>query len=327
MAERTVTGVIKYANGRPWAGGIVYFVLEDDAYTTSPAETFPKSTVTAIAGTDGSFSANLVGGLSTRYRVTLPDLESFTIVVEDGAATTLEALRAATEGLASPLTSIESIINGLIAAGVGVVTIQSNDATVRADPDVIDFSPDFALTESPAGEVNVALVVTPQPADADLTAFAAIAWQQGDILYYNGTTLVRLPKGTALQRLRMNAAATAPEWVTVDPTAIDFGTLTIAGDAVTLPAIATGTLHGVLIVDTEGAAATDNLTNINGTGTIPLGFELRVQQAASARDVTFVHATGNLRNGGAVNVPMATAFDSVTYFWLGTVWREIARSL
>jgi len=36
----------------------------------------------------------------------------------------------------------------------------------------------------------------------------------GDILYYNGTDYVRLPIGTALQGLRTNAGATAPEWAT-----------------------------------------------------------------------------------------------------------------
>ena len=34
----------------------------------------------------------------------------------------------------------------------------------------------------------------------------------GDVLYYNGTDYVRLPKGTASQALLMNAGATAPEW-------------------------------------------------------------------------------------------------------------------
>ena len=35
----------------------------------------------------------------------------------------------------------------------------------------------------------------------------------GDIMYYNGTNWVRLPKGTAGQTLKMNSGATAPEWV------------------------------------------------------------------------------------------------------------------
>lgn len=37
---------------------------------------------------------------------------------------------------------------------------------------------------------------------------------QGDIIYYDGDKFVRLPKGTAGQTLKMNAGATAPEWVT-----------------------------------------------------------------------------------------------------------------
>ena len=36
----------------------------------------------------------------------------------------------------------------------------------------------------------------------------------GDIMYHNGTDWVRLAKGTAGQTLKMNAGATAPEWVT-----------------------------------------------------------------------------------------------------------------
>ena len=38
---------------------------------------------------------------------------------------------------------------------------------------------------------------------------------QGDVLYHNGTSWVKLAKGTANQRLSMNAGATAPEWQTV----------------------------------------------------------------------------------------------------------------
>lgn len=35
---------------------------------------------------------------------------------------------------------------------------------------------------------------------------------QGDTIYYNGSSWVKLAKGTALQVLRMNAGETAPEW-------------------------------------------------------------------------------------------------------------------
>jgi hypothetical protein len=45
-------------------------------------------------------------------------------------------------------------------------------------------------------------------------AFDALAptTTQGDTMYYNGTDVVRLPKGTAGQAMVMNSGATAPEW-------------------------------------------------------------------------------------------------------------------
>jgi hypothetical protein len=47
-------------------------------------------------------------------------------------------------------------------------------------------------------------------------AFDALAptTTAGDTMYYNGTDVVRLPKGTAGQALVMNSGATAPEWGT-----------------------------------------------------------------------------------------------------------------
>ena len=48
----------------------------------------------------------------------------------------------------------------------------------------------------------------------DITKIAVSSQTQGDILYFDGTNWVRLAKGTAGQTLKMNAGATAPEWVT-----------------------------------------------------------------------------------------------------------------
>ena len=54
-----------------------------------------------------------------------------------------------------------------------------------------------------------------QPLDGTLTTLSGLSLVQGDLLYATGAdTLVRLPKGTAGQFLKMNAGATAPEWVT-----------------------------------------------------------------------------------------------------------------
>jgi hypothetical protein len=76
-----------------------------------------------------------------------------------------------------------------------------------------------------------------QPLDADLTALAGLAGVQGDIIYRDATQWQRLPKGTALQILRQNAALTAPEWGTDDPLVARFMLAADAGAAIG-PAIA-----------------------------------------------------------------------------------------
>lgn len=43
---------------------------------------------------------------------------------------------------------------------------------------------------------------------------AALSYQTGDILYFNGTMMTRLPIGTASQVLTVNGGATAPVWAT-----------------------------------------------------------------------------------------------------------------
>lgn len=46
----------------------------------------------------------------------------------------------------------------------------------------------------------------------DGTKIAIASQASGDIMYYNGTDWVRLPKGTAGQVLTMNGGGTAPIW-------------------------------------------------------------------------------------------------------------------
>ena len=72
------------------------------------------------------------------------------------------------------------------------------------------------------------------------------SYAAGDTLFASGaTTLTKLAKGTALQVYRMNAGATAPEWVTLT-TGITIG-----------DAIASGSNDGVLFQDGSGNLAQD----------------------------------------------------------------------
>jgi hypothetical protein len=57
-----------------------------------------------------------------------------------------------------------------------------------------------------------AQVATKQPLDTDLTALAGIPGVDGDVIIRSGGTWARLPKGTAFQGFKMNAAASLPSY-------------------------------------------------------------------------------------------------------------------
>lgn len=68
-----------------------------------------------------------------------------------------------------------------------------------------------------------------QAAGATLTSLEGLSLVAGDILYTTGPdTLARLPKGTAGQALVVNAAATAPEWVSTFSKSYESAQTTVA---------------------------------------------------------------------------------------------------
>lgn len=54
-----------------------------------------------------------------------------------------------------------------------------------------------------------------QAYNARLADIAGVSWAQGDVVYYNGTNLVRLAPGSSGQFLRTNGAAANPDWATI----------------------------------------------------------------------------------------------------------------
>ena len=91
--------------------------------------------------------------------------------------------------------------------------------------------------------------------------------------------------------------------------------LTIASDAITV----TGCYHRV---DTQGAAATDNLATINGAVS---GQILILQSVASSRDVTVKNGTGNIFLSGSDFV-LDNSRDFIVLICTGGELNEICRS-
>jgi hypothetical protein len=106
--------------------------------------------------------------------------------------------------------------------------IQFNLGTLASVEDASDVSDllDTHIADASAAHAASAIAFTPAGAIAATnvqTALAELDTEKvaipgssaaGDILYHNGTSYVRLAKGTAGQVLTMNAGATAPEWQT-----------------------------------------------------------------------------------------------------------------
>jgi hypothetical protein len=82
----------------------------------------------------------------------------------------------------------------------------------------------------------------------------------------------------------------------VDRLAQSMGSYTIAGGEITLGN------HGFLMIDTEGAAATDDLDTINPPGGLANGTRIMLHAVDPARLVVLKDGTGNLNLGGANRV-------------------------
>lgn len=88
------------------------------------------------------------------------------------------------------------------------------------------------------------------------------------------------------------------------------GILTISGGAITKTA-------GFHTVDTEGAAATDDLDTINGGS---IGHILYLQQENSSRDVTVKHGTGNIRLDGSADYSFGANQSVLVLVYDGANW-------
>lgn len=122
-------------------------------------------------------------------------------------------------------------------------------------------------------KTNLGLVIGTdvQAFNAYLADIAGLTLDEGDLLYFDGSDIVKLAKGVTDQYLRMNAAATAPEWATFNSSIQDIAGITfVAGDIMyydgsDLVRLPVGTSGQVLGVNSGGTAPEWGVIGI-GTG-------------------------------------------------------------
>ncbi|TWA16016.1 hypothetical protein FB004_11997 [Sinorhizobium medicae] len=89
--------------------------------------------------------------------------------------------------------------------------------------------------------------------------------------------------------------------------------MSIAGGVLTL----TGTRSGLYVIDTEGAAATDDLDTITDADAFD-GDTIVLKTSSSSRDVTIKNGTGNI-NAGADRV-LNSGSDQIMLMYFGGTW-------
>jgi len=121
-------------------------------------------------------------------------------------------------------------------------------------------------------------------------------YTQGDILYASGAnTLAKLPKGTALQQLRMNAGATAPEWATT----------TTSEPKVYAAVNFTG-------ITTASIVKSYNITSVSRTGT----GAYTVTMTSAAPDANYYVSLTSKVNGGNGDIAVNTTGNTTTQIYI-----------
>lgn len=196
--------------------------------------------------------------------------------------------------------SANAVLAGPASGGAGAVSFR---ALVAAD------IPDLDAAKLTSGLLPVARGGT--GAGTAAGAFAALApvLAKGDLLAHDGTAPLRLEVGSEGQVLKVRAAADeGVAWE--DPLAVlgDEEFLTISGGEITV----TGGHH---VVDTESAAASDDLDTILGLGNGDLVF---VRATASGRTVVVKHGTGNIRLNGGVDFSLDNTQKGILFVGSGS---------
>lgn len=98
------------------------------------------------------------------------------------------------------LSDVDNAATSRANLGLGTVAVENTVPVAKGGT---------GATDAATARINLGV----QAAGDTLTSLEGLSLVQGDLLYATGAdTLVRLPKGTAGQVLKMNSGATAPEW-------------------------------------------------------------------------------------------------------------------
>lgn len=165
-----------------------------------------------------------------------------------------------------------------------------------------------------------------QPLDADLTALAAIAGVQGDVIYHNGTSWVRLGAGTSGQYLQTQGTGANPQWANLTLAAGDtfnfFGKSSFHSNVTfTTTSYSTNAADSETVIDFRKnyrAFATNNNTAFSALAGID----------ASGTNFQSVNIFGTNTSGATKTITMSAAFQNMNASQGNTLyWTNVAHLL
>ena len=277
-----------------------------------------KWTADPIAGSVGSSGA--VDEKTSAYTLTIDDATKIISVDATSGAVTITLLPAATagEGFVVAIKKTDSSSNAVTIDGDGAETIDGSATfSLPTQYEVVSIRSDGAnwVIETQKRELQLNSV--------DGTMIAVGSDAAADILTHDGTDYVRLPKGTGLQRLRMNSGATALEWVTNAP---DFTSSQQSVDVDTILPVPHGLGVKPTLVRVSMICTTDNQGYVAATFDEVINVGFGAQSVGGDGGVTiFVDATNvTLVQGSAIVVHVVSTFN------IGNIttssWRWIVRA-
>lgn len=209
-------------------------------------------------------------------------------------------------------------VNGSVAAD-SITLVEQQTASVPTTPYTIT---PISITNTPAGRRSfIEAIQANAGAAADNVPAGVFRWDGTSTLPANTVTQIS-ETNDAGRWLRVDRWAAGPEYSDITspfaPVVYPRGdTLTIATGSITAPD--TGVYFAV---DTEGAAATDDLDTIVNT----LNYRMIILRSAnSAQDVTVKNGTGNLRLASGDYV-MSTTTNKIGLIYESPYWYELYRA-
>jgi hypothetical protein len=139
----------------------------------------------------------------------------------------------------------------------------------------------------------------------------------------SAAVLKRISRANALASVQYTNVAASVTAATTFNAAVTFGAeLVITRNAATIAAGVVAAAGSGMVIDTEGAASTDDLDSITGGTT---GQWLVINRAHASRTVIVKHATGNIYLNGKADYTLSGTRDMLILFCVGSEWREIGR--